>query len=154
MRIRLLKRNEINQVAKLFVESYKKDSKNRRWEESLAEKYILMMYRLCKDLCFVAVDNEKIVGVTLGLIMPEFNTQIVELKTLLVHPKYRRQKIASRLVRKICIKAENKYNIKEVEASMDTLTNFPITWFESIGFRTKKHYEVTRASITSILRVV
>lgn len=154
MRIRLLKRNEINQVAKLFVESYKKDSKNRRWEESLAEKYILMMYRLCKDLCFVAIDNEKIVGVVLGLTIPEFNKEIIELKTLLVHPKYRRQKIASRLVRKICIKAENKYNIKEVEASMDTLTNFPITWFESIGFRTKKHYEVTRASITNVLRVV
>ena len=154
MRIRLLKRNEINQVAKLFVESYKKDSKNRRWEESLAEKYILMMYRLCKDLCFVAIDNEKIVGVSLCLTIPEFNKEIIELKTLLVHPKYRRQKIASRLVRKICIKAENKYNIKEVEASMDTLTNFPITWFESIGFRTKKHYEVTRASITNVLRVV
>jgi len=154
VRIRLLKRNEINQVAKLFVESYKKDSKTRRWEESLAEKYILMLYRICKDLCFVAVDNDKIVGVGLGLIMPEFNTQIVELKTLLVHPKYRRQKIASKLVRKICIKAENKYNIKEVEASIYTLTNFPITWFESIGFRTKKHYEITRASITSVLRVI
>lgn len=154
MRIRLLKRNEINEAVRLFVESYKKDSKNKRWEETLAEKYILMQYRMCKDLCFVAVDNEKIVGIALGLIVPEFNKEIVELKTLLVHPKYRRQKIASKLVRKLCIKAENKYNIKEVEASMETLTNFPITWFESIGFRTKKHYEVTRANITSVLRVV
>lgn len=154
MRIRLLKRNEINEVAKLFVESYKKDSKNKRWEETLAEKYILMIYRLSKDLCFVAIENEKIVGVVLGLIIPEFNKEIVEIKTLLVHPKYRRQKIASKLVRKICIKAENKYNIENVEASMDTLTNFPITWFESIGFRTRKHYEITRASIESVLKVV
>ena len=154
MRIRLLKRNEINEVAKLFVESHKKESKTKRWEEVLAEKYVLMQYRLSKDLCFVAVDNEKIVGVCLALIVPEFNKEFLELKALLVHPKYRRQKIASRLVRKICIKAENKYNIKEVEASMDTLINFPITWFESISFRTRKHFEVTRASIESVLRVV
>jgi len=154
VRIRLLKRNEINKVAKLFVESYKKDDKARRWNESLAEKYILMLYRLCKDLCFVAVDNEKIVGVALGVIMPEFNKEIVEFKVLLVHPEYRRKRIGSKLMRKVCIKAENKYNISEIEASIYTLTNFPITWYESVGFRTRKHHEVTRASIINILRVV
>lgn len=154
MKIRLLKRSEINEVAKLFVESYKKESKSKRWELDLAEKYILMQYRISKDLCFVAVDNDKIVGVCLGLIVPEFNMEYIELKTLLVHPEYRRQKIASGLVRKICIKAENKYNIREIEASMDTLINFPITWFESIGFRTRKHFEVTRASIENVLKVV
>lgn len=154
MRIRLLKRNEINIVAKLFVESYKKDDKARRWDETLAEKYILMIYRLCKDLCFVAVEGEHIVGVALGLIMPEFNKEIVDFKVLLVHPDYRRKKIGSKLMRKVCIKAESKYNIKEIEASIYTLTNFPITWYESVGFRTRKHHEVTRASITNVLKVV
>lgn len=154
MRIRLLKRNEINEIAKLFVESYKKDDKARRWDENLAEKYILMLYRICKELCYVAIDNEKIVGVALGVVIPEFNKEIIEFKVLLVHPDYRRKKIGSKLMRKICIKAENKYNIDEIEASIYTLTNFPITWYESVGFRTRKHYEVTRASITNILRVV
>ena len=154
MRIRLLKRCEINKVAKLFVESYKKDENARRWDEPLAEKYILMLYRLCRELCFVAVDNERIVGVALALIVPEFNKEIIEFKVLLVHPDYRRKKIGSKLMRKVCIKGENKYNIKEIEASIYTLTNFPITWYESVGFRTRKHYEVTRASITNVLRVV
>lgn len=154
MRIRLLKRSEISKVARLFVESYKKDEKTRRWDEVCAEKYILMLYRICKDLCFVAVDNEKIVGVALGVIMPEFNKEIVEFKVLLVHPDYRRKKIGSKLMRKVCVKAENKYSIKEIESSIYTLTNFPITWYESVGFRTRKHHEVTRASITDVLRVV
>ena len=154
MRIRLLKRNEINTVAKLFVEAYKKDEKTRRWEEIYAQKYILMLYRICKDLCFVAVDNEKIVGVALALVLPEFNKEIVDFKVLLVHPDYRRKKIGSKLMRKVCIKAENKYNIREIEASIYTLTNFPITWYESIGFRTRKHYEVTRASIEKVLKIV
>ncbi len=149
-----MKRDEINEVAKLFVESYKKDDKNRRWDEALAEKYILMIYRLCKDLCFVAIDNEKIVGVALGLIIPEFDKEIVEFKVLLVHPEYRRRKIGSKLMRKVCIKAENKYSINEVEASIYTLTNFPIIWYENIGFRTRKYHEVTRASIDKVLKVV
>ena len=154
MTIRLLKRNEINKVAKLFVESYKKDDKNRRWDEIYAEKYILMIYRMCKDLCFVEVDNDKIVGVALALVIPEFNKEIVDFKVLLVHPDYRRKKIGSKLMRKVCIKAENKYNIKDIESSIYTLTNFPITWYESIGFRTRKHHEVTRASIEKILKAV
>lgn len=154
MTIRLLKRNEISKVAKLFVESYKKDDKSRRWDEIYAEKYILMIYRLCKDLCFVAVDNEKIVGVALSLVMPEFNKEIIDFKVLLVHPDYRRKKIGSKLMRKVCVKADNKYNIKEIEASIYTLTNFPITWYESVGFRTRKNHEVTRASIEGVLKVV
>lgn len=154
MTIRLLKRSEINKVAKLFVESYKNDDKNRRWVEGCAEKYILMIYRICKELCFVAVDNEKIVGVALGLILPEFNKEIVDFKVLLVHPDYRRKKIGSKLMKKMCIKAENKYNINEIESSIYTLTNFPITWYESVGFRTRKYHEVTRASIDKILNVV
>lgn len=154
MRIRLLKRNEINEVAKLFVESYKKEDKARRWTETLAEKYILMLYRLCKELCYVAVDNDKIVGAALGIVMPEFDKEIVDFKVLLVHPNYRRKKIGSKLMRKVCIKAENKYNINEIESSIYTLTNFPITWYESVGFRTRKYHEVTRASIDKVLKVV
>lgn len=154
MRIRLLKKTDISEVAKLFVDSYKKDEKSRRWKQELAEKYILMQYRLCKDLCFVATENEKIVGVSLAIIKPDFNKEIVVSKVLLVHPEYRRKKIASKMLRKLCIKAENKYNVSDIETSIYTLTNFPITWYENIGFRTKKHLEITKASITKILRVV
>lgn len=154
MRIRLVKKNDIGEVAKLLVESYTKDEKNRRWQLKYAEKYIQMIYRMCKELCFVAVENGKIVGVTLNVIVPEFNKEIIESKVLLVHPKFRRQKIGSKLMRRVCVKADNKYGIVDIESSIYTLTNFPITWYESIGFRTKKNYEVTRANIANVLTVV
>ena len=154
MRIRLLKKTDISEVSKLFVDSYKKEDKKRKWQTKYAEKYILNIYRLYKDLCFVATENEKIIGVALCEILPEFNKEIVVSKVLLVHPDFRRKKIASKLLRKICIKAENKYEIKEIETCIYTLTNFPITWYESMGFRTKKNYETTRASISKILQIV
>lgn len=154
MRIRLLKKSEIKLAAKIFVESYKKESKNRQWEEAYAEKYILMLYRLCKELCFVAIEEEKVVGLAFAINLPEFNKEILDFKVLLVHPDYRRKKIASKLMKRVLVKAENKYNIKEVEANIYTLTNFPITWYESIGFRTRKHYEVTRASVEQVLKII
>ena len=154
MRIRLLKRNEIEGVAQLFVDAYKKEDKNRRWTKVYAEKYILMLYRLCKEMCFVAIDNQKIVGVALGTILPEFNKNILKFEVLLVHPDYRRRKIGSKLMRRLCLKAENKYNVSETQTDIYILTNFPITWYESIGFRTRKNYEVTRANISNVLRVI
>ena len=152
MRIRLLKKTDIEVCAKLFVESYKKDEKKRRWELNLAAKYVFNAYRMCKELCFVATENNKIIAVSLASIMPEFTREIIVSNVLLVHPDYRRKKVASKLLRKLCIKAENKYNIHEIEANIYTLTNFPISWYESIGFRTKKYYETTRANISKVLK--
>lgn len=154
MRIRLLKKSDVEKVSKLFVESYVKDEKSRRWQKKYAEKYILMIYRICKDLCFVAIEGEKIVGVSLNVILPEFNKEIIVSKVLLVHPNYRKQKIGSKLLKKVLSKAYNKYELKDIETSIYTLTNFPITWYEKVGFRTKKNYEITKANISNVLALL
>ena len=152
LRIRLMKKKDILEVSTLLVNSYKSEEKLRRWDIKYAEKYVLNMYRFCKDLCFVAIENERIVGVALSYILQDFNKEILVSKVLLVHPQNRRKKIATKLLRKLCIKAENKYKISEIETNIYTLTNFPISWYESIGFRTRKNYETTRCTISKVLR--
>ena len=154
MRIRLLKKNDIKEVAKLLVTAYENEEERKRWEIKYAEKYVENIYRLCKNLCFVAVEDEIIVGVTLNVIMPEFNKFIVESRLLLVHPDYRRKKIGTKLFTRVLEKAMRYYEAKEIETSIYTLTNFPITWYECIGFRTKKYYEVTRADIANALNKI
>lgn len=154
MRIRLLKKGEIDKVSKLFVEAYVKDEKSRRWQKKYAFKYVLMIYRECKDLCFVAVQGDEIIGVSLNVILPEFNKEVISSKVLLVHPSYRKQKVASKLLKKVLSKANNKYGLKEVETNIYTLTNFPITWYERIGFRRKKYYEITKANIANVLKLI
>lgn len=154
MRIRLMKKDDIEQVAKLLVESSEKESKERRWNIEYANQYIIMISRINKDLCFVATEGEKVIGVALSIMQPEFNRNILKSKVLLVHPKFRQKKVGSKLIRKICIKALNKYGIKEIETGIYTLTNFPISWYDNIGFRQIKDYEVTRAQIEKVLIVV
>lgn len=154
MRIRLMKKQDIPDVVRLFVESYKKEEKAMRWNFDMAEKYITGLYRTGKDLCFVVVDKDKVIACAMSQVLPEYTKCVLSSKVLLVHPDFRRQGIGKKLIRKTCIKAENKYMLDEIETNIYTLTNFPIMWYESIGFRTKKNFEVTRAKISKVISKV
>lgn len=88
------------------------------------------------------------------MIKPEYTKYIIASHILIVHPDYRRKKIATKLLSKIITKAENKYGIDEIESSVESLTNFPISWYESIGFKEKKHYTIVKAKIQNVLKSI
>ena len=105
----------------------------------MAEKYINMHLRMNKELCFVATENSKIIGIGLCMLKPKYNKEIIDSHILIVHPDYRRKKVATKLLKKIISKANNKFGIDEIESSVTSLTNFPISWYNA----------PTRASIGS-----
>lgn len=154
MRIRLMKKQDIPQVVELFVASYKKEDKSMRWTCDMAQKYITTLYRMGKDLSFVIIHKDRVIACAMSQIVPEYTRCILDSKILLVHPEFRRQGYGKKLIRKTCIKAQNKYMVDEIESNIYTLTNFPIMWYESIGFRTKKNFEVTRAKIDKVISKV
>ena len=154
MRIRLFNKKDLDEASSLIVEVYKKESKSRRWTKEVASKFLLMHIRINKDLCFVATENKKIIGIGLCMVKPIYNREIIDSHILIVHPDYRRKKVATKILKKILLKASNKYNISEIESSVESLTNFPITWYESIGFRNKKHYTLIKANIQNILKSI
>lgn len=151
VRIRLLKNKDINDVVKLIIYSYAKEDKTRRWNEETAMEYLRRIYKLNKEMCFVAVDGEKIVSIALCIIRPEFSKNILVSDMLLVHPEYREKGLATRLMQKICIKAKNKYNIQSIETSIYTLLDFPVMWYEAIGFKKKKNIELLEAKLDNVL---
>lgn len=154
MRIRLFNKKDMEECVKLIVNVYSKESKNKRWNSKIAREYIFMHYRMNKELCFVATENKKIIGIGLCMIKPEYTKYIIASHILIVHPDYRRKKIATKLLSKIITKAENKYGIDEIESSVESLTNFPISWYESIGFKEKKHYTIVKAKIQNVLKSI
>ena len=93
MRIRLMKKADINEVSQLFVESYESEPKNMRWSYSNALKYVNMLYRLGKDLCFVVIEEGKVVACSITCVVPQYLEEVASSKVLLVHPKYRKQKL-------------------------------------------------------------
>ena len=154
MRIRLFNKKDLEEVSSLIVETYKKENKKKTWTKEIAEKYVNTYYKMNKDLCFVATENKKIVGVGLCTIKPVYNEYIIDSHILIVHPDYRRKRIATKLLKKIITKASNKYGIDEIESSVESLTTFPISWYESIGFREKKHYTLIKAKIQNVLKSI
>lgn len=152
MRIRLLKLKDIDEVVSVIITSSSKENKNKKWDEKFAYEYIKRIYKLNKEICFVATENGKIVGVALSRINPEFNKYVLISDMLLVHPKHRNKKIATKLLKKTCIKAQNKYHIEKIQISIDTLLDFPVIWYESIGLKKIKNLEVLNGSIDKIIR--
>ena len=154
MRIRLLKQKDIEEVVKLIIESYKKEDKSRIWTENIAREYLRRIYKLNREVCFVAQEGEKIIGVALCRIRPEFNKIKVISDMLLVHPEYRKKKVATKLLNKLLTKAKNKFNVTEIETSIYTLLDFPIIWYESIGFRKIKNLEILSTSIDKVIKLL
>lgn len=154
MRIRLFNKKDMEEVVKLVVDVYSKESKDKRWNKEMAEKFVFMHYRMNKELCFVATEKQKIIGIGLCMLKPEYTKYIISSHILIVHPDYRRKKIATKLLSKIVTKAKNKYGIGDIESSVNSLTNFPISWYESIGFKEKKHYTIVKAKVDDVLKAI
>lgn len=154
MRIFLIKKKDFSEITKLFINSYEREDASKRWTEKMAGEYIAQQYRLNKELCFACKQDGKIVGVIFGYIKPEFDKYIFKNNILIVHPEYRKQRIATRLINRLFIKVMTVYNIDVVETSVDTTINFPISWYESIGFRERKNHSVIRGSIKEVLKLI
>jgi len=154
MRIRLFNKKDLEEATQLILTSYKKEDKKKKWTKEMAEKYLLMHLRMNKDLCFVATEEQKIIGIGLCMLKPAYNKVIIDSHILIVHPDYRRKKIATKLLSKIITKANNKYSIDEIESSVTSLTNFPISWYESIGFKEKKNYTLIKANVQNVLKSI
>lgn len=154
MRIRLFNKKDLEEATQLIISSYRKEDKKKKWTKEMAEKYLQMHLRMNKDLCFVATEEQKVIGIGLCMLKPSYNKVIIDSHILIVHPDYRRKKIATKLLKKMITKASNKYGIDEIESSVTSLTNFPISWYESIGFKEKKHYTLIKANIENVLKSI
>lgn len=154
MRIRLFNKKDMDEVVGLIVSVYSKEDKDKRWDKEIAEKFVFMHYRMNKELCFVATEKQKIIGIGLCMLKPEYTKYIIASHILIVHPDYRRKRVATKLLGKIMTKAKNKYDVSDIESSVFSLTNFPIAWYESIGFKEKKHYTIVKAKIDNVLNSI
>lgn len=146
-----MKKKELNCVTKLLVDAFIKEKKTKRWSVNAANKYINIIYRISKDVCFVAVEGNEIIGISLNEIWPEHEREILKLSMLVVNEKYRNKKVASKLIKKTITKANKKYDVEDVELGVETITNFPVMWFEKIGFNKKENYEILKGKILEII---
>jgi peptide alpha-N-acetyltransferase len=99
--------------------------------EESTKNYIKEQY------CFVAVEDERIVGIITGKISPE-RSWIIEktgiLNNLYVEEKYRGKGIATKLYERFCVEIK-KEGIAKIELHTMTNNKNAIKFYERLGFK-------------------
>jgi predicted N-acetyltransferase YhbS len=134
MNIRLAKKEEISEVAKVYATAFNGVSKES-W--TLERAGALLQYWVQKqpDLFFVAVDNGKIIGaITMG-IKPWFDGVRLQDGELFVSSEYQKQGVGKLLLKKVLEKALAKYQVSTLECVTFAGNTFPKTWYEKIGLK-------------------
>lgn len=135
MKIEFVEKNDISEVAKLYVKVYSQFLPNEGWTFETAKKFIEYNYEKQPDLFFVAKDENKIVGFSFGYIKPWSDGNQLMGEELVVDADYHRQGIAKQLFKNLVQIAQEKYKITLVNGTTYSgHDGMPYSWYKRIGF--------------------
>lgn len=151
MRIRAIKKEELDDVSEIFRETFIKTPQKETWKPENSLELMKYYYKHQKDMFFVATIKGQIAGAIVGVVRPYITGFSLTDLIMFVDPRMQKQKIGSKMLKHIAEKAKNKYNVSAIEGLSYTLDTFPIKWYESIGFRKKKFQEFINASVDELI---
>ena len=133
--IKLAKKTDLSQCAEILREIYNNNVLNEGWTEQSSRAICEFYFRLNPDLFFVAKNKEEVVGFTFSYIKPWASGNLLMAEELSVREVFRRQGIASRLLKTLVSVAKEKYNITYVNGTTyDGDNEMPFSWYKRIGF--------------------
>ena len=133
--IKLANKNDLTKCAKILRDIYNNNVLSEGWTEESSKAICSFYFKMQPDLFFVAKDNEKVVGFTFSFIKPWANGNQLMAEELCVDRDYRKQKIATRLLKTLVATAKEKYNITMVNGTTYNGENeMPYSWYQRIGF--------------------
>ena len=133
--IKLANKNDLAECAKILREIYNNNILNEGWTEQSSNAICDFYFKLQSDLFFVAKDNGKVVGFTFSFIKPWADGNQLMAEELSVDKDYRKQNIATRLLKTLITTAKEKYNITMVNGTTYNGENkMPYSWYKRIGF--------------------
>jgi len=133
--IKLATKNDLTQCAKILRDIYNNNVLNEGWTEKSSNEICDFYFKLQPDLFFVAKDNEKVIGFTFSFIKPWADGNQLMAEELSVDKDYRKQKVATRLLKTLVQSAKERYNITVVNGTTyDGENKMPYSWYERIGF--------------------
>ena len=152
VQIRLANEEDLKQCANILMTIYNSNVLNEGWTEESAFNICKFYHTLQSDLFFVAKDNDKVVGFTFSYIKPWAKGNQLMAEELSVLESYRKQKIASKLLKSIVSTAKEKYNIVSVcGTTYNSENEMPFSWYKRIGFEKIEDLYLIEASSDNIL---
>ena len=134
--IRLAEKKHMSHCAKILMDIYNNNVLNEGWTEESSNDICNFYFKLNPDLFFVAIVENKIVGFTFSYIKPWADGNQLMIEEIAVDEKFRKQGIATKLLKTLITTAKSKYSVVCVNGTTYNGENgMPFSWYERIGFQ-------------------
>ena len=154
MKIRSMKKSDLNVLSKIYVEVYRVFDVGEKWTQKSAYNLLNFWFNRQPDLCFVAEYKNKIVGAFVTYIKPWSDGNHLIAEEIFVDPLYQKHGIGTELTKKIFQKAIIDYNAKIVEGITFSKFKHPLSWYKSLGFKEVKEWVVISGDIKKALKIL
>ena len=146
---------DLLQCARILRDIYNNNVLNEGWTEKSSIAICNFYFKLQPDLFFVAKDKDKVVGFTFSFIKPWAEGNQLMAEELAVVEEYRKQKIATKLLKTLLSNAKNKYNVSMVNGTTyNGLNGMPYSWYERIGFNKVSDLFLIEANVDDVLEKI
>ena len=146
-----MKKTDLPILARIYTKVYAKLDIGEHWTNNTAELMLSYWLKKQPDLALVAELNNEVVGAFTSAIKPWWDGNHLMDGELFVSLKHQNKGIGKELLKTLFKKALEKYNATSFDAFTYTKTEFPLSWYDSLGIKVNKDYAVISGSITEAL---
>lgn len=146
--IRLVKKEDLMTLAKIYKDLYGKSILNEDWTREKSYGLLEFFYKLQSDIFMVAEVDGKVVGAVMSIVKPWHDGNRLIETEIFVDNDYQRRGIASRLFHQHFRLAMEKYNTKVIEAHTYQEENgYPLNWYKKQGYKVINEWYVINGNI-------
>ena len=134
--MRIVKFNKIyiNEMAKLFAESFSESDLQHTWTVKTAKNNLKTYYKYFGEYCFMAVEKKECLGSIFCLTNPYFQGTMLLVIAIIVKPEHRKKGVGKALMKKVFEKGKKK-GLIGIKLMADSRKAFLRNWYKKIGFK-------------------
>ncbi len=151
LQIRLMKKEDIPLLAKVYVYVYKQLSIGENWTIPAAKRLLNYWFTKQPDLAFVALINKKPIGAFVAGLKPWWDGNHLNDGEIFVHPQFQKQGIGTTLSKALYTNALQKYKVVSFDAFTFKKSSFPLQWYLAQGFTISKDLVIITGNVRKIL---
>lgn len=131
------KHEDLKDCARILREIYNSNVLNEGWTEDSSNAICEFFFKLQPDLFYVAKhEGGGVIGFTFSYVKPWANGNQLMIEEISVDKNYRKQKVATNLLKTLLRESKAKYNVVAVNGTTYLGENdMPYKWYKRIHFK-------------------
>lgn len=150
--IRDITSEDMLELARLYVNVYTNFDIGEKWTEEAALKMLGWNYKRNPDLAILVELDGRIAGAFMVAVKPWWDGNHLVDGEIFVDTQYQQQGLGSRLLEQILHRAKENYQIVGYDTYTFRATDYPLKWYQSIGFEENNEWVMIGGDIQTILK--